>query len=523
MRTRLALAALWALLAGCPGEVGSICELDEQCAEGLTCFTGTCQELGNPEGTVTFEVIPPPTSGLGPATFPMGNQPLRLGFCAPTLVEGAAAAASDVVIRGTPAGLPSAERRWQERVAEGPFQLHVPPGKWTLTFHFAAGEDGVLPPPEPREVELLGRCETVSLGHVEPTGEVRRARFSVVVDPERDPRPRCGVAAQIFDPASGAALSRPREIGSRQGQGCALEVVELPFRATAATAIELRLSPLGSLPTFADRRVAFPLPETGEIVDLGAVGVGDAALERIVVEVVDPDGASVPFAKVRAVRLAAEDGGRFSPPLAEPVAGEPGAYELLLVPGAYSVTAEPPAGVIAASSRCVEPAEGGTCDEALVVEPGSPGRWRAPLAQPLSLSGRLVDAERAPLPGARVTALPRGAGRRAETISGASGRYELLLDPGMYEVLVQAREPDAAWRRLVLETPLVDDDSLDFALPRAARVVGNVTATVGGRQVALARALVRAWRADGAEGPRVIGETVSDADGRFALALPAAR
>jgi hypothetical protein len=145
----------------------------------------------------------------------------------------------------------------------------------------------------------------------------------------------------------------------------------------------------------------------------------------------------------------------------------------------------------------------------------------ARLPPPLELSGRVFDDERTPLRNARVRALPIGEGRAFEAISNGSGRYELFVDPGSYELVVQPREPDAAWRRFLLDEPLLENATRDLLLPRAARVVGSVTATAGTGQVALPQALVRAWRVDGPQGPRVIGETLTDADGRFGLALPA--
>jgi len=525
MMRRLALALL-ALggLSACPGTVGAICELDDECAEGLTCFAGTCQELGTPDGTVTFEVVPQPASGFGSATFPMGEQPLRLGFCGPSVVTGSVAGGAEVVVAGTPAGLPGVSRRWQERVGPA-FSLQVPPGAWTLTFLLPAGAGGELPPPERRDA-VLGRCETVSLGTVQPTGAPRRARFAVVVDPLRDPRPRCGVIAQIFDAANGSALSQAVSFERDPGVGCTAPAggaIELPFRAPAAgDRLELRLAPLAGAPTFAARAVPFTLPAGGSI-DLGSVGVGDeGAVERVAVAVIDPDGAAVPGARVRAGRVSGGDERPFAPPLAEELAGEPGTYELWLLPGTYAIEATPPPGVHAGASRCVEPAAGGACAEALVVQAGETGSYRAPLPLPLSLAGRVLDDARAPVVRARVQALPLAAGGRpAEAVSDAAGRYELFLDPGSYEIVVQPREPGAAWRRLALDEPLLESASRDLVLPRAARVVGSVTANASGRQVPLPQALVRAWRVDGAQGPRVVGETLTDASGSFRLALPA--
>ena len=63
----------------------------------------------------------------------------------------------------------------------------------------------------------------------------------------------------------------------------------------------------------------------------------------------------------------------------------------------------------------------------------------APAAPAFALQGRVLDSTRAPVAGARVTALPDGAGGPAFTESDADGRFVLPLDPGGYTVTVAAR------------------------------------------------------------------------------------
>ncbi|WP_373045112.1 carboxypeptidase-like regulatory domain-containing protein [Vulgatibacter sp.] len=515
MRTLLVLLLLAS--SACAGAVGSECELDEECAEGLTCFAQTCQQLGEPGGTLTFEVVPQPGTGLHAATFAMGRQPLRFGFCAPEAIAGTVEAEATVLIHGTPAGLPGQVRHFQQQV-DGDFTLGLPPGTWTLEFLLAPGEDGPPPPPERRAVQLA-RCETEPLGLVATAAAAGLARFAVLVDPVRDPRPRCGLLARIHDPLTGAALSQTLAIEHEEGAPCTTPAGgwALPFAAPSGGEIELRLVPAaGAYPTVAERAVLLPAPDDDVIHE---VGVGEAAvLERITVEVAGPDGAPVAAATVRAIPLVEPGADRFEPPPAAEIAT--GRYELWLLPGSYRIEAEPPPFVAAATGRCLAPPEGGPCDEVAIVESGAPASYRIDLQQQLVLTGRVAAPDRTSLGGARIRALPVEGGRWAETVSAPSGRYELQLDPGRYELLVIPADPAAAWRRFEQESPLLQSGTLDLQLPEPARVVGTVVGTSDGAAVPLPRAVVRAWRVDGDEA-KVVGESLTDAAGRFGLALPA--
>ena len=519
--TPLLLCALL-LSTGCPGSVGADCELDTECAEGLICFAEICQELGTPEGTITFEVIPQPGTGLHPTTFAMGEQPLRFDLCGPSGVRGNTAAGTEVVAVGTVAGLPGQERRTQQSVG-GAFFLPLSPGTWSLTFLLPADESGELPPPERLQVEL-SRCRIEELGEVAPGGEVRHARFDVVIDAERDPRPRCGVRAQLFDPLTGEPLSRALPIEREAGRTCVApaEGRILAFHPPAGGGeIELRLTPTSTTwPTFPEKAFRFALPEA-PLVDLGAVGIGaEANLERVELLVLAPDGAPVSGARIRAIGSSADGREHFAPPLATELGD--GRYELWLAPATYLLRVEPPAGLDAAVGGCIEE-EADACAEALVVEPGVPAQRTVRLARSLILSGRILTPERDPLPGARVLALPLGEGRRAATVSGAGGRYQLLLDPDRYELVVQPEPIYGAWRRYELQAPLVADGWRDLELPAAARVVGTVVSTArDGREERLHRAMVRAWRVEEGKAPQLVGEGFTDAAGRFGLELPAA-
>lgn len=56
----------------------------------------------------------------------------------------------------------------------------------------------------------------------------------------------------------------------------------------------------------------------------------------------------------------------------------------------------------------------------------------------LSVSGLVLDPSRAPVPGAVVSAVPGGAGRRASAVTDQRGQFTLLLEPGSYTITVAA-------------------------------------------------------------------------------------
>lgn len=531
-RALLLLAGL--LLAGCPAAEGAPCVQDDECAEGLTCFAGTCQQLGTPDGTVAFEVLPPNGSGLPPAVFPYGPQPLTLSFCAPSTIRGSLGdgieGEATVAIEGTPAGLPG--RVDSSFATVGPeFSLPLSPGAWTLTFGLPP-VDGRLPPPVVRRVQLA-RCESTRLDPIEPPPH-RTARLRPVVDAERDPRPRCGLLVRLVDPEDGRALSQDFAIRQpTDGQGlptgpCTMpaEGWELDFVPPEGDEVELQVRPLDPArpAVFSqERRVAVGRDAA---VDLGVFSVlgPEATLERLQVDVVDPDGAPVTGALVGLDPFLATEGLWFRPAPALPVSGVPGLYELWTLPGSYKPRALHPTRPDLAPAHCFTAVDGnGGCSGLLEVDPATPASYRVQLERTVRLSGTVLDSDgRTPLPEARVSAEPLDGGRRASATTNGGGRYELRLDPGRYELVVQPREPEAPWRRVALDGPLLVDESRNLVLPQPARVVGAVMASRGAERWPLPDALVRAWRLRDDGPPQVIGEALVDSEGRFALALPAA-
>lgn len=517
--TRPLAVALAVALSACVGAEGAECEVDADCASDLICFADVCQAIGNPAGEIRLEVVPDVATGLSPAAFALAAQPLRLDLCPPSAVEGEVEGAAEVIASGHLPGLPTQRMEVRRRV-EGRFALPLPAGSWDLRFELAPTEALDLPPPQRHHVEVP-RCGIVSLDAIRPPDVVHRLRFVPVIDVDRDPRPRCGLVARVHDRRTGAAISRTLPIPVAEGEPCAAppEGWILPFvkpeSESVVAAAELHLGPIdGGRPTVAWTATPFVVAAP-PLVDLGAVGVGEAVLERVRVVVQDTGGKPVHGARVRLDGRMRDGIGRFEPPLATEVGA--GVYETWLLPGTYEVRVEPPPGLPAATARCVEPIEGGSCEAQFEVHAGAPSSWRAALPLPVRVRGRVVDAEGAPAANARVAAIPVGGTREAAAIADGAGRFELLADPGAYRLLVQPQGRTAAWR---WTAPFeVDVDTRrDLSLPPAAILVGTVVAA-GGTPVH--GTLVRAWRLDDGDAPRVVGETLTDARGNFRLALPA--
>lgn len=548
----LPFAAMLALACGTPE--GSYCGKDDDC-DALYCFAGTCQELGNPSGDdVVFEVRPLPGLGLPPAVFPYPKdsdqrsqpKPLQLKFCSAAGVDGrfAGEGVAEVAIAGVPSSLGATRRAWVERVGPS-FGISLPAGSWTLTFHLPES-GGVAPPPVVRQVDVRW-CAREDLDLIVPLREVREARIRIVVDEERDPRPRCGVSVRLVDPSNRQPLSRtlavqqPKSHGSDVPAGpCEMPVDGwlLPFLPPTGQEVEVQIRSLDqSQPTIYHQNVLVPIPPDGPV-DLGTIGVigVETTLEPVQVAVISPNGQPVEGARIRLSPVGPEaqaesDAARwFRPREPKPVPGSPGIYETWALPGAYSARTEPPPGDTAlAALRCLAPkASPGACGATIHVVRNGENRFEARLSRSLTLSGNvsrqiLASEPRPTISNARVTALSLDGGRNFSTRTDGKGRYELLVDPGRYQLLVQPHSLDAPWARVDLKGPMIVDQTEKVLLPPPARVLGRVVAQRGAEWVPLGHSHVRAYRIDATGEAVEIGEAVADAEGRFALVLPAER
>lgn len=538
----LLLAPLLLLATGCGKPAGAFCVIDDDCDPLLHCFAGTCQELGTPVGfrDVVFEVQPLPGLGLTEAVFPYGPQPLQFHFCSAAGVEGtfAGEGLAEVAISGSPGSLVDSREPWVETVGPS-FWIPLPPGSWTLTFYLPE-VDGIAPPPVVRQVGVA-RCETQRLAVSAPVA-TREAKVRVVVDEERDPRPRCGVSVRLVDPETRRPLSRTLSIEQPtgpDGEGpvgpCEMpeDGWSLPFVSPAGPTVEVQLRSLdGSRPTIyhLDRQIT--VPRVGDV-DLGVFGVvgSDVTLEPVRIKLVGPDGKAVGGARIQ-LSPQRPDGADptdlrwMRPPAATLVAGQAGIYEAWALPGTYTVRIEPrwQDEEVAALSCLAPEGRPGSCGATVPIVAGGPNAFEARLPRRVVVSGHVNAAEpRGPMADARVTAIPLDGGRSFSTRTRAGGRYELRVDPGSYDLLVQPHNPDAAWKQVSFrdDGPLIVDQVLDVSLPRPARVVGYIAAGRDGKRVPLGHAYLRAFRLQGSKPPLWIGEAVADSEGRFALVLPA--
>lgn len=549
---RLLAAALLALaLAAChlPAGAGEDCLQDADCdeTEDLGCWRNTCQRLAPAAGPLAFEVIPRASGGLGPvAVTAAAVDDVELSVCPPEAVTGTVELPADhpvdvVAVAATP--VPGLERRLTttlpaEPAALGPrpFSLTLPPARWRLRF---TSRDGATPPLA-AAVDVPG-CAPV------PALEVRGGYIREL--PVRfgpGPLGHCGGVVQAFDPASGEPLSAA--VASRgDGEGCpAVLLTAWVDDLDAVVDLSLRVRPASG----AGAAVAsqdLPLrshPGGGGLCPPDVEPPCDASAT---VDLIPPDGEAPPFlapvtvvvegalglpvapgtvARVEALGLldgepwvcdpaAPADPARcgwgqgLSPATFGARADGPGpSLSLpLLLPGRYGFTVVPDPSTAFAITAVAPLAVGGA----------EPVRVR--LAEKVQAAGT-VTFEGGPLR-ALVRAEPVGhAGRPAVTETGADGRWALALDPGPYRLEVRPRNPLAPWAGLDLPADFAGRP-FDVAVKPRARVRGRVGS--GGQ--AVGGAVVRAFRCEpdcAATGARAIpvGETVTAADGSFALLVP---
>lgn len=507
-------AAALMLLPACGGGPGADCTYPTDCDEGLACFAGTCHELGKPAGTIAWQVLPPASSALGPASFPPADGPFAFSLCRSSVsgtLDGDGGAL--LVAKGEPSALTGLESRF-ERFVKGRFEMDLPAGAWTLTFH----PDPAGPPPLIKKVQLA-RCEQRELSLIEwPVDRILRLRL--VVDPERDPRQACGAFVRAHDPASGAPLSSRLELRSRPGGACSGPAEStLRFAPPAGDEIEVRIGPLDAvLPTLPEQTLTVKIEGGGDL-DLGPVAVnpGALALERVMVDLTDAGGSSISRAIVTASSIPSdeESTSRFSSGPGREV--ERGRYELWLTPGRYAFRAIPPAGAFAAAGGCVVTGEP-PCDSTFTVQAGSPASLSVSLPKPISLRGKADGVS-----GGLVELRPArgGGGRAASAPVSSDGSWELALDPGDYDLSLRPSAPATPWLVRPLSAPLEADAEEDVTMPEPALVIGTLWEGQTGETIPVAGALVRAWRLSTGRSPALVGEAVSRADGSFSLVLPA--
>lgn len=496
--------ALWVGLAGCgSGRAFSTCIDNGDCETNLTCFQRQCLPLGPVQDGLVWEVALPGAPFSQTFRTPQRLQPLPFSYCE-QVVEGWVEEGLPVRVdlEGEQEGLPG-RCVADQQVLRGAFSLPLPAGTWRLTLHPPGG------PPTTRSFHLE-RCQTLDLGTLAPP-PTTRVRFRPVHG-LHDPRPRCGVRVQAFDPTTGDPLSQPLSIPlSSQFEcqaptphGWELEVA-LP-RAGAGVALVVE-SASPAAPVMRTATFSVHLEQGVEFVDAGPLPTASVPAERVLLLVEDANGHPVDGVRLvgawpgpkrqsgclQARTPPAQRDGSFQSPPARPL-GSPGMYELWLPPGPIAFEATPPEATLLATT-VVE----------TVVEAGKLHRLILP--EKVLLRGGIA-APTGPLPGARLLAQPLGQGRSVETRADAKGGYELWVDPGTYAFFV---------------------DPKSVELPYAWFTPG---ALLAGRRVDLdvlePRVLAGSWRLPGAhvrawtvrEGHSLLlGEAITDGEGRFVMLI----
>lgn len=495
------LAAL--ALAGCgSGQAFSYCVDNADCETNLTCFQNQCLHLAPVQDGLLWEVAPRHTPYSHTFRTPQRLQPLPFTFCEPS-VQGRVPAGQQlrVDLEGELEGLPG-RCVGEQQVLQGEFSLPLPAGKWRLTFH---PKDGA---PSTRALQL-DRCGSVDLGELAPP-PTTRVRFLPTQGPE-DPRPRCGVRVQAFDPSTGDPLSRALELRLNANfecqpptpQGWELEVAH-PRQGAGVALVVQSASP--EAPVMRD--AVFSITLDGDPTATGALATHAAPSQRALLLVEDENGHPVDGVQVAGAwpggwqpRSCLQErpppgtrDGAFRSAFARPT-GSPGMYELWLPQGPIVFEATPPAATHLAPT--------------LVEAVGEAGRLhRLVLPRKARLHGAVTTAS-GPLAGARLLAHPFTPGHRpVEARADARGAFELWADPGPYALFVDPLDPELpyAW----FPPDEVRDDRRLELLVQEPRVVAGSWRLPG--------AHVRAWTVVGGHA-LLVGEAVTDEEGRFVMRL----
>lgn len=422
------------------------------------------------------------------------------------------------------------------------FSLNVPPGKYDIYVEPAVLNGSCRTAPQ------LFRAQTIGAGKVNlelmltPASKLDISLPWPVTEPELE-----GWTVDLIDPVSGRALSAPVALTeSDADEASRLYTASLEYSPVAALTDTVggeelvRLVPPAGLaaPTLFFQRSGVEIAERG---------IGELSLFQRLPSVVQLDGyvtvagtaESTPaMITLTAKSLTELENGVFGSYTRSVDADEKGHFRVEALPGTYRVLVVPPggSGLSAAdiewevgSERALQ---GGRTIE---LEPSAPIRGTVVGLGGEPAVGVPVHAIASPVR-AQVDALGQALGdepfvpRASSAIAGHGGRFEILADPGRFNV--SARPPEGsgfAWMVSpnVLVGPAGEElGSLLLPLPLAYR--GHVTAPDMG---AVGGALIRAYiymdpenlyTTDPSQAASVlqIGETRSDDTGAFELLLP---
>lgn len=546
--------ALVLLAAGCTamGESadGRACSSDLDCDEGYICFAEGC---GDPGAGIVAEVRGDSKSGLFARDWPIDSgdlgkaQNFALGGPLKTTGEfqrernswadpnDRTSYSAPVVLRavGFSALIPGVSRTYEqrfERPERGRYEMSTGEG----IFRMTAWPDDLAVPPATQGDVTVSRDDTPDItfafpsvdGAVSVSGTLYKRR-----DAAGNGTAVTGAALDIqaFNSDAREPLSQRFPVSS---QG--VFTLTLAPEARQLTAVQFVVTPRDASAVLPSRTFTMTAPFPHTL----ALEYGDPG-EPFSVEgqALDVDGAPILRAQVF-LQGTTVGGGSFRSQMALTDANGRFTLKALAGAGAQAMTLT----VLPPPSAGDQPVRAGLTQLPVTVEAGS-GLLSPAVVTCLDrvrVSGQVVDASGAPVPGVAITATEQlAAAERSDqpwlldpvqALSGPDGSFTLNLDPATWRLEFTARGAPMASRLLTLRA--VNDNgerSAVFALPtvrlsQGRAVGGRVTGSVGSKEDApMAGSRVTFYRATTIEGrPAAInlGSSLTDNDGHYDLLLP---
>lgn len=546
-RSLLLLLGLSALLAGCgmmdePHSLGPsplVCHSDSECAPGQVCFADGC---GDPGKDLVVEVTPNPKAGLhaqdfaidlreahpelqlrGPAV--LSGQVLRqtnLTDADGGVMEATELYAGPVTVRATGESLllPGVQRRYESTVVPEGGQYRFPVGVGAFSVSLVPGDATLPPQTESRSVEVGAQ---VALDFRLPAPEQLTQLAGVLV---REPVPTldADMEVQLLD-ASLKPLSQRVPVDRATGAF----TLFLSPAARSLPQVLLQATPSAADSLLPQRTFTFDPklpPATFSLGDFGAATV-------LTGSVLGPEGLPVVGAAVR-VEGAVDGGGvfrsstvttdlqgRFSLPSLPSPAGQD--FKLIIAPVARPLVGDRRAGITQVPVRVFP----GGAEVNVICS--ARGLVSGTVLRPPPAGGAA--------PGVRILAQPVGpvAGLSApsegpQTVTDEAGRFELLLDPAEYRLDFVPGEDLPRVSRYVTVAPqpgtagIAPQDLGAFSLSQGRSISGPVlSADPAAASPYLPYASIRFFRVVSVNGrltSQLLAQTVSDANGQYAVTLP---
>lgn len=508
------------------------CLTTEDCAPSDVCFFLRCVDPGFSEAVVFAELSPPGDSGLLPQVVPQSRD-LEAGLRQDFLLQASISVEVTLTRNAelVPAGvleariaqtqlpaLPSLESVRQTSSTTGLFNLNVVPNR---DYHlvFRPEQADVYPP---LDLGLFDLSTPRSIpATYPPSNELQTVRGRIVDQSVGSPQ---GVGGLTVSATISSALGGAQDIASTLSTTDANGDFELVVPRVSDPQFKVQIRPGDNALGLEGSFDAFVKSTTGDIVVIDDIALElPAGTVRYEVRVLGAEGEAVSDTTVVFSRSVGQAVFR-----ASASSDANGRVRIDLPPGHYEMRATPP----------LASQYGLTLRDVCLPQPPQEQCIGLPapalsfsLATKVLVEGVVLTATNLPVPGATVTALPRGSGtvgRSVATVSGPTGAFNLRVDAGdgpsrLYDIEVAPpRESGLPLFRKRVEV-YGNAMPVDVRYVESALVYGTVSRPGG---VPLADVVVALYTQQTATSPDaetvLLGLGQTDTDGAFTVPVPSA-